>query len=113
MSFFDIFNPSFFIFLGLLILVLACLILYFESKWREQNHKISSMVSLIGSLAEEMNHTKLVLSTINTQQNAFIPPHEIYKPEEELILVSDEEDNNSKKDINDDGNDSKHELILN
>ena len=66
--FFDIFNPSFFIFLGLLMLFLACLILYFESKWREQNHKISSMVSLVSSLAEEVNHTKLVLSTISMQQ---------------------------------------------
>ena len=98
--FFDIFNPSFFIFLGLLMLFLACLILYFESKWREQNHKISSMVSLVSSLAEEVNHTKLVLSTLNMQHHSQNPiRHSVYNNndsnsnvKDELIPVSDEED---------------------
>ena len=43
----DLFNPSFFMFLGILILVIALLVVYFESKMREQNHKIASMLSLV------------------------------------------------------------------
>ena len=36
----EIFNPTFFIFLGILLLVVAVIVIYFESKMREQNHKI-------------------------------------------------------------------------
>ena len=51
----DLFNPTFLMFLGILVLVVALLVVYFESKIREQNHKIGSMISLISSLAEQMN----------------------------------------------------------
>jgi type II secretory pathway component PulF len=54
-SFFDLFNSTFFIFLATLLLVTALLVVYFEGKMREQNHKISSMLSLVSSLAEEFN----------------------------------------------------------
>jgi len=111
--FFDIFNPSFFIFLGLLMLFLACLILYFESKWREQNHKISSMVSLVSSLAEEVNHTKLVLSTVSMQQQHQRDSirHSVYtnndsNTKDELIAVSDEEDANDDDANDDDADDA-------
>jgi hypothetical protein len=58
----DFFTPSFLTFLGLLAIVLALIIIYFESKMREQNHKISSMLSLVSSLAEELNNTKIGLN---------------------------------------------------
>ena len=54
----DLFNPTFLIFLGILILVVAILIVYFESKMREQNHKIQTMFSIVSTLAEEMNSIK-------------------------------------------------------
>jgi hypothetical protein len=38
----DLFNPTFLMFLGILVLVAALLVVYLESKMREQNHKISS-----------------------------------------------------------------------
>ena len=47
----ELFNPYFFMFLGILILI-ALLVIYYESKIREQNHKIASMLSLVSSLAE-------------------------------------------------------------
>ena len=50
----DLLNPTFLVFLGILVLVVAFLILYFESKLREQNHKIASMLSLVSTLAEDM-----------------------------------------------------------
>jgi hypothetical protein len=64
----DIFNPSLLIFLGILVLVAALLIIYFETKNREQNHKINSMFSLVSSLADEVNNLKFSLAHLN-----FIP----------------------------------------
>lgn len=51
----EIFNTSFFLILAILLLVVAGLIIYFESKAREQNHKINSMLSLVSTLAEDIN----------------------------------------------------------
>jgi hypothetical protein len=58
----DIFNPTLFIFLGVLVLVAALLVVYFESKIRDQNHKISSMFSLVSTLAEDINNVKFGLN---------------------------------------------------
>ena len=55
----DLFNPSFLMFLGVLVLVVSGLVIYFESKMREQNHKITAMLSLVSTLAEDMNSVKL------------------------------------------------------
>ena len=55
----ELFNPTFIMFLGILVLVVAILIIYFEGKMREQNHKITTMFSLVSTLAEDMNGIKL------------------------------------------------------
>ena len=55
----DLFNPSFLMFLGILVLALALLVVYYESKMRDQNHKIASMLSLVSTLAEDMNGVKM------------------------------------------------------
>ena len=55
----DLFNPTFLVLLGILLLVVALLVLYFENKMREQNHKIASMLSLVSTLAEDMNGVKM------------------------------------------------------
>lgn len=65
----DLFNPSFLMFLGILVLVAALLVVYFETKNREQTHKITAMLSLVSSLAEEVNNIKINLSQISLQQN--------------------------------------------
>jgi phosphoglycerol transferase MdoB-like AlkP superfamily enzyme len=60
----SIFNPSFLMFLGFIIII-ALLIFYYENKMRDQNHKIASMLSLVSSLAEELNIVKIHLNHIN------------------------------------------------
>jgi hypothetical protein len=45
-------------FLGILMIVAALIVVYFESKMREQNHKISSMLSIVSSVAEELNSVR-------------------------------------------------------
>jgi hypothetical protein len=95
-----IFNPTLLIFISVLLLVTSLLIVYFENKMREQNHKISSMLSLVSSLAEELNKIKFHLSHANmnayTYQNNSLDnviPNKIHVPENNLIEVSDDEDN--------------------
>lgn len=61
----DIFNPTLLIILGITLLLLALLVVYFESKMRDQNHKIASMLSLVSSLAEETGHIKTHLNHVN------------------------------------------------
>jgi hypothetical protein len=99
----DLFNPSFFMFLGILVLAVALLVVYFESKFREQNHKIASMLSLVSSLAEEVNGTKMIIHqlTANPQMQQQAPffyqnkepalESKIIKNNDSLIAVSDDE----------------------
>jgi len=62
----DIFTPSFFIFLGITTLLIALVIVYFENKMREQNHKIISMVSLVSAMTDELNIIRSNISLMNT-----------------------------------------------
>ncbi|MDA9072681.1 hypothetical protein N9K75_02265 [bacterium] len=58
----DLLNPTFFLLLAILLLCSALTFVYFESKMREQNHKINSMLSLISTLADDMNGVKMGLN---------------------------------------------------
>ena len=72
----DIFNPTLLIILGITILLLALLVLYFESKMRDQNHKIASMLSLVSSLAEETGIIKMHLNHVNITNGGDNTRHE-------------------------------------
>lgn len=58
----NLFNPTILLFLGIIILVVALLVMYYESRIREQNHKIASMLSLVSTLADDMNGVKMGLN---------------------------------------------------
>jgi hypothetical protein len=108
----ELFSPTFLMFLGVLVLVVALLVVYFESKIRDQNHKIASMLSLVSTLAEDMNGVKMGLNQLavtrmggsfpqNFEQpleNSRIP----YKQESNLIEVSDDEDDEDEDEDDDD-----------
>lgn len=111
----DIFNPSFFMFLGILVLVAALLVVYFESKMREQNHKMASMLNLITCMADEMNTIKLHLNSHNSNniggsilQPSSLEKNDIHIVKTDLIPVSDdsESDNDSENSIEDDESDN-------
>ena len=97
----DLFNPTFLMFLGILVLVVALIVVYFESKMREQNHKINSMFSIVSTLAEDMTGMKMGINQIAGTQ--FLQPvneRTYYQPLEEkrestLITVSDDEEDDS------------------
>ena len=112
----DIFNPSFFMFLGILVLVAALLVVYFESKMREQNHKMASMLSLITCIAEEMNDIKSQPRVGGSYPNQPFNPNSNLETTNinnthiittDLIQVSDDSDSDSDSDSND--NDSNSE----
>ena len=64
----ELFTPTFLMFLGILLLVVAVVVVYFESKMRDQNHKIASMLSLVSTLAEDMNGVKMGLNQVAMHQ---------------------------------------------
>lgn len=108
----DLFSPTFLMFLGVLVLVVALLVVYFESKMRDQNHKIASMLSLVSTLAEDMNGVKMGLNQLAvTRMGGSFPqnfeqplenPRVPYKQESNLIEVSDDEDDDDNDDEDDD-----------
>lgn len=95
-------ESSFLILLGILILVSAVIVLYFESKIRDQNHKIASMFSLVTSLADETHQIKRVFqghsylggtSSMNNYTNTTTNNSDVSDPcVHDLIEVSDDED---------------------
>ena len=127
----DLFNPTFLMFLGILVLVVALLVVYFETKFREQNHKISSMLSLVSSLAEEVNGTKMIIHQITMNHQ---PQNQQFFQQQQpnlekrivqndnLILVSDDEedsdsdggDEDSEDDVSEaDDSDAASEVSIN
>lgn len=104
----DIFTPSFFMILGIVVLLIALLVVYFENKFREENHKIASMLSLVSSLADEMNGLRSHLMIGGgsggigmTQPFTFSQNLEQSNNDVHLIPVSDDEDSDNDEDEDD------------
>ena len=99
----DLFNPQFLMFLGILVLCLALLVVYFESKLRDQNHKISSMLSVVSSLADEVNllRNSFIGGSINRME--FNPV--LVEKASDLINVSDDEEELEEDDDDDEDDD--------
>jgi hypothetical protein len=94
------------------VLVVALLVVYFETKFREQNHKISSMLSLVSSLAEEVNGSKMFIHQLTMNRQ---PPNPQFFQQQQqpdlekrivqndnLILVSDDEEDSDADDSDSD-----------
>ena len=119
----DLFNPTFLMFLGILVLVVALLVVYFETKFREQNHKISSMLSLVSSLAEEVNGSKMIIHQLTMnhqpqnpqffhQQQQQLNLEKQYQQNNNLILVSDDEEDSEEEDEIDSDSDAASEVSI-
>ena len=109
----DIFSPTFLIFLGILVLVVSLLVVYFESKLRDQNHKFASMLSLVSALAEDVNGVKFGLNRLAINSMGGRPLEESTKSfnlqeQNNLITVSDDEesDNDDEEESDEDDNEN-------
>ena len=65
MSLSDIITTPFLICLGVSLLLIGLLGMYFTHKLGDQDHKISSMFGLVSSMAEEMNYMRSKFQTIS------------------------------------------------
>jgi hypothetical protein len=100
----DLFSVSFLAFLGILVLAIALLVVYFESKSREQNHKIASMFSVVSTLAEDLNNVKMGINQLafNGMNGAGpslaenMHPFNMNQEHNHLIEVSDDEDDENE-----------------
>ena len=109
----SLFNSTSLLFLGVLVLCCALLFAYFENKAREQNHKISSMLSLVSSLTEEVHsirrHIQSTQQTGGGVSGGMVK--QIYQSQEEdqdedLVSVSDDDgDDDDESDDDDDESD--------
>ena len=105
----DCLTPTFLVTIGTIFLCLALLVVYFESKSREQNHKINSMLSLVSTLADELNNYKIGLNNLTMMVGGgrSIHANKDYngKDSGKLIHVSDDEEPLENDDGDDDGDD--------
>ena len=111
MSLTDIFSIPFLICLSICILLIGCSSIFFYQKISQQDHKISSMIGLISTMAEENQAFRLSLSNMshhggnrhvlseNAQQNM----------NARLIAVSDDESSSDDEDSSSDDEDSMSE----
>lgn len=87
---FELTSPSILLCLGMIVVVAALLVVYFESRLREQNHRLKTMLSLITTLAEDTNSLK------HKQVKSFYTDETSL--EDERIEVSDGEDPDDEED---------------
>jgi hypothetical protein len=90
MNLLSFFNPATLLPLGVLVLLCSLLFVYFEGKAREQNHKISSMLSLVSSLTEEVQTIRRYIQT--PPSFSCCPTMKGGDEEDELISVSDDDE---------------------
>jgi len=91
--------------------------MYYESKFREQNHKFNTMLSLVSSLAEEVNSVKFglnqVIMRVGVSPSAFQPNLDNLnkvKTVNTLIEVSDDNEDEEDEDL-ESGDDDESESI--
>ena len=111
----DIFSQSTFITLGLVILLIGLVAVFFMQRINEQNHKITSMFGIVTTMADELQFVRsrvqvlslgnnvggAVGNSLNTEVNAISNENT-----NSLIPVSDEDDEDDDEDDEDDEDDS-------
>ena len=99
----DILNPTFLMCLGIILISIACLVIYFENKFRDQNHKMTTMLGLVTALTDEVNNTKKFLSR---KTNDVLTNESITH---QLVEVSDDDDEDESDDDDDESDDEEDE----
>lgn len=87
----------------------ALLFVYFENKAREQNHKISSMLSLVSSLTEEVHSIRRHIMQGGSVIKQNTVHYENNTNDEDLVSVSDDDENDDEQDDYDEDDDEQDE----
>ena len=110
----NLFTPSTIICLGITLLLVGLLGMYFFGKFVSQDHKITSMFGLVSSMAEEMHFMREKIQTVKFGGTAeasfpFVPDNKadlVASSNSELISVSDDDSLDDDDDDDDSSVDS-------
>lgn len=106
------FSTPLLVYLGIMLLLVGLLGLYFTQKLNEQNHKISSMLGLVSTMAEELNYMRSRIKSVAAGPTVVSD----FRPvANSLIPVSDDEESDDDDSSADDSSaaddsDSEHSL---
>jgi hypothetical protein len=105
----DIFSTSTLICLGIMLLLVGAASMFFMQKMNDQNHKISSMLGLVSTMAEELNFVRSRMQILSSgvlssqsggsREATYSNPQNSDNP---LIPVSDDDDDTEGADDDDD-----------
>jgi hypothetical protein len=104
----DLLSTPFLISLGITFLLVGILGIFLSQKIMDQNHKISSMLGLVTTMAEELNFIRSRFQMNNfSQGGALVEPvkrevENLISKEEPLIDVSDDDDDDDDEDEDED-----------
>jgi uncharacterized membrane protein len=110
----DILSTSTLICLGIMLLLVGVLAMFFMQKMNEQNHKIASMLGLVSTMAEELNFVRSRVQILSA--NAFpqsggitMSSSTIAQPDNSLIEVSDNDEDDEDDDDDEEGSESSED----
>jgi len=102
----DIFTVPFLVSLGITLLLVGLLGMFFVQRLQEQNHKMASMLGLVSTMAEELNFIRGRLQMMSYVPQTGGAPIQQPADVDNLIPVSDgDEDSDSEDDIDEDDED--------
>jgi hypothetical protein len=114
---FEMSSTSMLLYLGMIVVASALLIVYFESRLREQNYKLKTMLSLITTLAEDttgikqrlkQNHSSDVINDDDSDGKIEVSDGGDDEDEDsDLIEIDDLEDDSDDESEGDDTNDEE------
>jgi len=112
MSFTEYLSIPFLISLGITLLLIGIVGMFFTQRLQEQNHKINSIIGLVTTMAEEMNYLRAKTAAnpnieLNNKEGGSASA--FASEAEELLLVSDGEDDDSDESDDDDDDDDDDE----
>jgi hypothetical protein len=110
----DIITTPFLLCLGICFLLIVLLGFYFMQKINEQNHKMNSMLDLITTVANELNHVNGRLHTVQmVGEPKVIPNLQTYENSNNMLIpISDDEEDmdiESECELNEDEEDEEDE----
>jgi hypothetical protein len=108
MAFIEIFSTTFLIYLAIIVLLIGGIFVYINYRISQQDHKISSMLGLISTMAQELDFFRNKLSIQNPYHlhgSGSVPIYESIT--QSKIDVSDDEEDDDDEDDEDDEDDDE------
>jgi hypothetical protein len=108
----NIFSIPLLIYLGITLLIIGFVSVFFMQRLNEQNHKLVSMLTLVSTMAEEINAMRFHFTNTNVgggssssfEQNQNVSPFSLRNSTDKIAVSDDEyEDDDSNEDDNSDG----------